>query len=57
MRIEIKSHNVERFQAALDKRQELLHMRTHDMPRDYGEQLSEAHNNRGGGVGRCQSPE
>ena len=43
MKIEIKSHNVERFRAALDKRHELLRMRTNDMPSDYGEQLSEAH--------------
>ena len=43
MQIEIKSHNVERFQAALDRRHELLRMRTNEMPRDFGEQLSEAH--------------
>ena len=43
MKIEIKPHNVERFQAALDRRHELLRMRTNDMPRDFGEQLSETH--------------
>ena len=43
MKIEIKAHNVERFQAALDRRHELLRMRTNDMPRDFGEQLSETH--------------
>ena len=43
MMIEIKPHYVERFQAALDKRQELLRMRTNDKPRDYDEQLNEVH--------------
>ena len=43
MKNEIKPHNIERFQAALEKRQELLRMRTNDMPRDYSDQLSEAH--------------
>lgn len=41
MKIEIQSHNVERFKAALDRRQQLLRMRTNDMPRNYDEQLSE----------------
>ena len=42
MKLEIKPHSVDRFKSALDKRQELLRMRTDDMPRDYSDQLTEA---------------
>lgn len=43
MKIEIKSHNVERFLAALNRRQELLGRHANDLPRDNGEQLNEVH--------------
>jgi len=42
MKLEIKPHNVERFKAALEKRTELMQMRTNDMPRDWLDQMSEA---------------
>ena len=35
-------HNVDRFKAALEKRRELLRMRTNDMPTDWVDQIGEA---------------
>ena len=42
MRLEIKPHSVDRFKAALEKRRELLRMRTSDMPSDWIDQMGEA---------------
>lgn len=43
MKIEINPHSVERFLAALRRRQGLLRIGTNDQPTDYAEQLSEVH--------------